>query len=106
MCPLLLTSSRDPTSRLATLKMRQHHLHHGNTIKAMGLNGFGLVEKRLYFYPDFFSDIAIDRLLGDGVTTVHLNDDLGRMLAAIGCVRPDWVFHGSYATPCSTKRSI
>lgn len=43
-------------------KTRQHHLTHGEVVKAMVLNGPGFVERRLYLYPEFFSDIAVDRL--------------------------------------------
>ena len=66
------------------LKTRPHHLTHGEVVKAMVLNGLGFIERRLYLYPEFFSDIAVDRLLGDGVAPEHLNDDvLGRTLDAI-----------------------
>lgn len=64
-------------------KTRHHHLTHGQVLKAMALNGLGFVERRLYLYPEFFSDIAIDRLLGTAIQTDHLNDDLlGRTLDA------------------------
>ena len=47
------------------------------------------MEQRLYLYPEFFSDIAVRRLLGDGVTTDHLNDDvLVRTLDAIAMYGP------------------
>jgi hypothetical protein len=60
-------------------KTRHHHLSHGQLVTAMVLNGLGFVERRLYLYPDFFSDVAVDRLFGEGVTTDQLNDDvLGR----------------------------
>jgi transposase len=70
-------------------KTRHHHLTHGDIVKAMVLNGLGFVERRLYLYPEFFSDIAVDRLLGDGVTNDHLNDDvLSRTLDAIAAYGP------------------
>ncbi len=75
-------------------KTRQHHLTHGQLVKAIVLNGLGFVERRLYLYPEFFSDIVIDRLLGDGVTTDHLNDDvLGRTLDAIAAYGPTELFN-------------
>ncbi len=75
-------------------KKRQHHLTHGDIVKAMVLNGLGFVERRLYLYPDFFSDIAVDRLLGDGITIEHLNDDvLGRTLDAIAEYGPTELFN-------------
>jgi len=43
-------------------KTPQHHLTHGEVVKAMVLNGLGFVERRLYLYPEFFSDIAVDWL--------------------------------------------
>jgi len=60
----------------------------------MVLNGLGFVERRLYLYPEFFSDIAVDRLLGDGVMIDHLNDDvLGRTLDAIAAYGPTELFN-------------
>jgi len=79
-------------------KMRQHHLTHGDTVKAMMLNGFGFVERWLYLYPEFFSEIAVNRLLGDGITTEHLNDDvLGRTLDAIVAYGPTEFFNAIVA---------
>jgi transposase len=69
----------------APQKTRHHHLiSHSRALKAMVLNGFGFVKRRLYFFLDFFDDTAIERLLGEGITRQHLNDDvLGRTLDAI-----------------------
>jgi transposase len=33
----------------------------------MVLNGLGFIERRLYLFPDFFDDIAVERLLGEGI---------------------------------------
>jgi len=83
-----------PVIDRAIPKTRQHHLTHGDIVKAMVLNGLGFVERRLYLYPAFFSDIAIERLLGEGVTTEHLNDDvLGRTLDAIAAYGPTELFN-------------
>lgn len=60
----------------------------------MVLNGLGFMERRLYLYLEFFSKIAVDRLLGDGVTPDHLNDDaLGRALDAIAAYGPTELFN-------------
>lgn len=47
-------------------KTRPHHLSHAQVLKAMILNGLGFIERRLYLFPDFFDDIAVERLLGGG----------------------------------------
>ncbi|WP_243668667.1 IS1634 family transposase [Methanoculleus chikugoensis] len=79
-------------------KTRHHHLTHGDIVKAMVLNGLGFVERRLYLYPEFFSEIAVDRLLGEGITTEHLNDDvLGRTLDAIAAYGPTELFNAIVA---------
>ncbi|HQJ88195.1 MAG TPA: IS1634 family transposase [Methanoregulaceae archaeon] len=60
----------------------------------MALNGLGFVERRLYLYPEFFSEIAVDRFLGDGMTHSHLIDDvLGRTLDAIAAYGPTELFN-------------
>ena len=65
-------------------KTRPSILSHGAVVKAMILNGLGFVERRLYLFPEFFTDIPTSRLLGTGITPKHLNDDaLGRTLDAI-----------------------
>ena len=75
-------------------KTRHHHLSHAQVLKAMILNGLGFVERRLYLFPDFFDDVAVERLLGEGVTREHLNDDvLGRTLDAIAAYGPTELFN-------------
>jgi transposase len=65
-------------------KTRHHNLDHSQVVKAMSINGLGFVERRLYLFPDFYEDIAVERLLGKGVRQDQLNDDvLGRTLDAI-----------------------
>jgi transposase len=65
-------------------KTRPSVLSHGTVAKAMILNGLGFVERRLYLFPEFFTDISTSRLLGAGITPEHLNDDtLGRTLDAV-----------------------
>jgi transposase len=54
-------------------KTRHHHITHGIGVKALGLNGLGYNESRLSRMPDFFEDIATERLLGKGIPSKHLN---------------------------------
>jgi transposase len=50
----------------------------------MLLNGLGYVERQLYLYPEFFEEVAVERLLGEVLQREHLTDDtLGRTLDAI-----------------------
>lgn len=65
-------------------KKRPCNLSHGQVLKAMVLNGLGFTERRLYLFPKFFNDLAVENLLGDGVRLEHLNDDvIGRTLDAV-----------------------
>ncbi|MEW6498860.1 MAG: IS1634 family transposase [Cyanobacteriota bacterium] len=53
----------------------------GVAVKAMILNGLGLVSAPLYLFEQFFAGKATEHLLGEGVLAEHLNDDrLGRVL--------------------------
>lgn len=75
-------------------KTRHHNLPHSKVIKAMSINGLGFIERRLYLFPDFYEDIAIERLLGEGVHQDQLNDDvLGRTLDAIADYGPTELFN-------------
>jgi len=75
-------------------KTRHHNLTHSQVVKAMVLNGLGFIERRLYLFPDFFDDIAVERLLGPWITRDHLNDDvLGRTLDAIADYGPTELFN-------------
>jgi transposase len=56
----------------------------GVVVKAMILNGLGLVTAPLYLFGQFFAGKATEHLLGRGVTADLLNDDrLGRVLDAL-----------------------
>jgi transposase len=75
-------------------KTRHHNLSHSQVIKAMSINGLGFVERRLYLFPDFYEDIAVERLLGEGVHQDQLNDDvLGRTLDAVADYGPTELFN-------------
>lgn len=53
----------------------------GQVVKAMLLNGLGLVSAPLYLFSKFFSGKATEHLIGEGVRPEHLNDyRLGRVL--------------------------
>lgn len=53
----------------------------GLVIKAMIINGLGMVSAPLYLFSKFFEGKAIEHLLGSGIQASHLNDDrLGRVL--------------------------
>jgi transposase len=47
----------------------------GVIVKAMILNGLGLVSAPLYLFGQFFQGKATGKLLGEGVKPEHLNDD-------------------------------
>lgn len=53
----------------------------GLVVKAMIINGLGMVSAPLYLFSKFFEGKAIEHLLGSGIEASHLNDDrLGRVL--------------------------
>jgi Transposase len=54
-------------------KERDHKIPHSVCILAMVLNGLGFIGQRLYLFPDFFRNISIGRLFGEGVTREDLN---------------------------------
>ena len=56
----------------------------GQVVKAMILNGMGLVSSPLYLFNQFFEGKAIEHLMGAGVKPEYFNDDrLGRVLDKI-----------------------
>ena len=60
---------------------KREEITKGQVVKAMILNGLGMVSKPLYLFSKFFEDKAIEKLLGKGVKSKYLNDDkLGRTL--------------------------
>jgi transposase len=53
----------------------------GQAVKAMVLNGLGFANRRLYLTARFFANKPVERLIGEGVSAKHLNDDaLGQAL--------------------------
>jgi transposase len=56
----------------------------GQRVAAMILNGLGFLNDRLYMHSIFFEDKPVAALLGENITSEHLNDDaLGRALDSI-----------------------
>ena len=63
---------------------RQRQVSLGQAVKALVLNGLGLVNRALYLVPHFFTDKPTERLIGVGIRPEHLNDDvLGRALDSL-----------------------
>ncbi len=59
----------------------QSRISNGTLLIAMILNGLGLVGRTLHMYPEFFADKPVERLLGQGISASHINDDvMGRLL--------------------------
>ncbi len=51
----------------------------GQAVKAMIINGLGMISSPLYLCQKFFEGKATEHLLGEGIFPEHLNDDcLGR----------------------------
>jgi transposase len=60
---------------------RREKVSAGIIVKAMLLNGLGFVSAPLYMFEQFFTGIATEHLLGEGIKPEHLNDDrLGEVL--------------------------
>ena len=56
----------------------------GQAVKAMIINGMGMITSPLYLFEKFFEGKATEHLLGEGILPGHLNDDcLGRALDKI-----------------------
>jgi transposase len=71
-------TQQDPAMRIVTA---------GHAVKAMVLNGLGLINQQLYLVPHFFQNKPLSRLIAPGMQASHLNDDpLGRALATLYAV--------------------
>lgn len=65
-------------------KIRDCNLQHSAIIKGLILNGLGFVERRLYIFPTYFKDLALERLIGPDVVPEDFNEDaVGRTLDRI-----------------------
>lgn len=62
-------------------KNRDHRLPHSEIIKGLVLNGLGFVKRRLYIFPSYLENLALERLFGPGVLASDFNEDnVGRTL--------------------------
>jgi len=76
-------------------KKRSHIVTHGQSVKALLLNCLGFTERRLYLMPEYFDDVATERLIGEGIEAKHLNQYLfGETLEAISAAGPTELFTG------------
>lgn len=65
----------------------------GLAVKAMIINGLGLVSAPLYLFSKFFEGKAIEHLIGEGIQASHLNDyRLGRVLDKLYLVGSSQIF--------------
>lgn len=65
----------------------------GHAVKAMILNGLGLVSAPLYLFSRFFEGKATEHLIGEGIQPQHLNDyRLGRVLDQLYCTGLSQIF--------------
>lgn len=56
----------------------------GQLVTAMVLNGLGFTGRTLHMYSEYFINKPLDRLIGEGVLSEHINDDaLGRCLETL-----------------------
>lgn len=64
---------------------RKSNISNGALLVAMMLNGLGFVEQTLHTHPEYFTDKPVERLLGEGILALHINDDvMGCFLDDIG----------------------
>jgi transposase len=78
----------------------------GHAVKAMILNGLGLVSSPLYLFSKFFEGKATEHLIGAGIKPEHLNDDrLGRVLDKLYLTGLEQIFT-SIALEAAKKFSI
>ena len=67
--------------RIPVNKAHGTNVSHGERVAAMILNGLGFIDSRLYLFPDFLQDKAVDKLLNNDIKADYFNDDaLGRCL--------------------------
>jgi transposase len=71
----------DLVDELLPQDLSQRKVSVGQALKAMVLNGLGFANRRLYLMPEFFRNKPTERLVGEGISPEHLNDDaLGKAL--------------------------
>jgi transposase len=52
-------------------KLKDHKVFHAKCILAMVLNGLGFVGQPLYLCPEYFKNISVERLFGNGIQKIH-----------------------------------
>ena len=71
-------------ARMPISKAHGAMVTHGQSIKAMIINGLGFTQNPIYLSPTFFEGKDVSALIGEGIEAQHLNDDVhGRTLDAI-----------------------
>jgi transposase len=74
-------------------KTRTHKISHGTALLAFLLNGLSFARRQLYLFPEFFRNLPVSRLLGEGVEPEHLNDAvMGELLDKIYAFGPTELF--------------
>lgn len=59
-------------------------ISNGKLLVAMILNGLGFVSRTLHMYPEYFAEKPVERLLGQGIQSSHINEDvMGRFLDSL-----------------------
>lgn len=70
--------------KVLPVQSKQKHISYGKLLEAMILNGLGFTGRTLHMYSQYFQDKPLERLLGAGIKSEHINDDaLGRCLDAL-----------------------
>lgn len=63
---------------------KRENISAGKIVKAIILNGLGMLSKPLYLFPQFFQDKPVEKLLGAGIKASEINDDkIGRVMDSI-----------------------
>jgi transposase len=71
-------------ARISIAKAHGAIVTHGESIKAMIINGLGFTQNPIYLSPTCFEGKDVFALMGEGIEAKHLNDDVhGRTLDAI-----------------------
>ena len=73
----------------------------GQAVKAMVISGLGFTQRPLVLTPQFFSNLAVDKLVGSGLTADDLNrHKLGRALDALATVGCEGIFSVLASSAC------
>jgi transposase len=65
-------------------KTKSYNITHGQMVKAIIINGLGFLQHRLYLISQFYNEIPVEQLIGEGITAECFNDSsIGRTFDAI-----------------------